>query len=479
MLDSKVLEARKNLLVVSCPHRFDENICEYTRKNLTPTDLLNLDDYLKSFKKEFPDTGFMALRQMASWLADDRIDRTLKKSEFNETPEYRQYVKTREKYLRSSLSKSKKDHVFIRGNPQILAALKAMVTHDGYLHLIGNMLIFILFSVFLEQRIGSFGLILLYSLGGLGSNFLQLPFLPMGVRLFGASGAVSAVIGAFAVYFWREKMRCWLSLGFIYNRTIFMSAWLYIGLFMLLSDVIGLVGAEDGVAHLAHLTGFLIGFIFAFMQMDLFPLKQGFLFGQEQKLYYLAKETGELEEKMALYRRIFSLNKESYYAFRGLFLYFNKEGIPLSSFAEEDVALLGNLIRDCLKYEEKGEKYFLVREILSFLPLTWDLSTFELKVGPNTLIETAERFRQEGNLVHCLRFYDMFFIEYTAHARTQEVQSEIMKIFDEVENYEPEIKEQLLETLMSYADHHPRNHFTTHLRHLSHRVHQGDKRAVG
>lgn len=478
MLDSKVLEARKNLLITSCPEKFDEEVCNYTKAHLTETDLFDLEKYVKAYKKTYPKASFIELRKMVVWLADDRIDKSLRKTKLKDTPEYKNYLAAREKYLQTSLDKSKEERVFIRGNANILASLKAMMTHDGWLHLIGNMLIFTLFAVFLEQRISFFGVMLLYLLGGLGSNFLQLPFLPMGVRLYGASGAVSAAIGAFAVYFWREKMRCWMSIGFVYNRMILMPAWIYIGVFMLLSDVVGMTGASGDVAHLAHLTGFMIGFIFAYMQMDLFPLKKTFLFNQEQKLYYQAKEANHLEEKMVIFRRIYSLNRESFYAFRGLFIYFNKQGFQLTTFSKEDLTFITDVIRSCFIYQERNEKYYLAREILNLTPLHWDLSTLELKVSPDEILEGAGQFQIEGNLIQTLRFYDMFFVKFTAHAKAQEVQSEIMRIFDQIEKFDSELKLQILDTLLVYADHHPDNHFQMHLRQLIHQVQQEGKHAA-
>jgi membrane associated rhomboid family serine protease len=479
MLDSKVLDARKKLLIVSCSAKFEEAICDHAKAHLTETDLFDLTSYVKAFQKSNPNVSFLEVRKMVAWMGDDRIDRKLRNTEYKDAPEYSNYLEARDRYLKTSLAKSKEDQVFIRGNSKILPSLKAMATHDGWVHLIGNMLIFALFAVFLEQRIGFFGMVALYVLGGLGSNFLQLPFLPMGVRLYGASGAVSAVLGAFAVYFWREKMRCWLSMAFVYNRTILMPAWIYLGVFMLLSDVVGVFGAGSGVAHLAHLTGFMLGFIFAYMQMDLFPLKKGFLFSQEQKLYYQAKESTLLEEKMALFRRIHALNRESFYAFRALFIYFSKQGFSLSSLSKEDTAFVTEILQSCFVYHEKNDKYVLTREILNLAPLNWDLSTLKLQVTPELLISNAQIYENEGNMVQTLRLYDMYFEKFSAHAKTQEVQSKIMSLFDQIEKFDAEYKTHILDTLLIYSDHHPNNHFQTQLRQLIRQVHREEKRAAG
>ncbi len=478
MIDSRILEARKNLIIDSCSLKHKEDVCNFIKGNLKGDDLFDLKAFIKSYQKEFPKTSYMATRSLISWLSDDRIDRQLKNTDLINSSSYQEYLNTRELYLQKSLEQSKADHIFIRGNAKLIASLKALATHEGWVHLIGSMLIFSIFAVFLEQRIGFFGIILLYLLGGLGSNYLQLPFLPMGMRLFGASGAVSAVIGSFAVYFWREKMRCLMSVGFIYNRMIFLPAWLYVGFFLILSDVVGMIGSGGEVAHLAHLTGFMLGFIFAYMQMDLFPLKKSFLFAQEQKLYYETKEAKTLEEKMEIFRRIYSLNKESFYSFRGLFIYFCKQDYLLTKFTDEDLEFITEITRNCFLYSERNEKQDIVREILGMIPLTWNLSTLDLRIGPDEIIQRAEQFRLEGDLMQALRFYDMFFAKFAIHPHAQEINSEVMKIFDQVEKFDLEIKTQVLDALLIYADNHPDNHFQTQIRQLIHQVHREEKSAA-
>jgi membrane associated rhomboid family serine protease len=479
MMDSKILEARKNLIIASCTGRFEAESCDYVKAHLQTVDLFDLQNFFKDYRKQFPNASFFENRKLLAWLDDDRLDRKLKSTGATNLPEYDAYLVARETYLQKSLQASKEDHIFIRGNATLVAGLKAMFTHQGWVHLIGNMVIFALFAAFVEQRIGLLGMVVLYMLGGLGSNFLQLPFLPMGVRLFGASGAVSAVIGAFAVYFWREKMRCLLNVGFVFNRMITMPSWMYIGVFMVFSDVVGAMGAGGGVAHMAHLTGFLIGFIFAFMQMDLFPLKKSFLFAQEEALYYEAKEIEILDEKMAIFRRIYALNRESFYAFRGLFVYFHKQGLLLSTFNKEDLDFVKEILHTCFHYSDhKNEKYVLSREILGLVPLMWNIVELELKVTPEEIIERAEEFYGVGDLIQTLRYYDLFFTSFAAHPRAQDLQAHIMRIFDDIEKFDHDIKIQILDTLLAYLDHHPDTHFQTQIRQLIHQIHREEKNAA-
>jgi hypothetical protein len=287
------------------------------------------------------------------------------------------------------------------------------------------------------------------------------------------------VIGAFTVYFWRERMRCFMTLAFFYNRVILMPAWLYIGFFVVASDVIGMMSTGSSVAHLAHLGGLLFGAMFAYVQSDLFPLKKTFLFLHEQKLYYQAKELDLLEEKLAVLQRIYSVNKESFYSFRALFIYFCKKNFQLSSFKKEDTEFISKLITGCFAYQEKNEKLQFAQEIVGLVPLSWNMAAMDLHLTAEMILSRAEFFRGAGDYIQTLRLYDLFFAKFAVDTRAQEVQADIMKIFDLIERYEAEPKAHVLEALLAYADHHPENHFQTQIRQLIHQVHREEKNAAG
>ena len=123
----------------------------------------------------------------------------------------------------------------------------AVITHIfGHLnagHLFVNMLVLFFFGPELETRIGSKRFVLLFLAGGVLAGVAQVSISESGV--IGASGAILAVFGCLAVL--NPRMRVYLF--FLLPIELWMVA-----LFYAWYDIVFL-GAETGIAHLAHLIG--------------------------------------------------------------------------------------------------------------------------------------------------------------------------------------------------------------------------------
>ena len=127
--------------------------------------------------------------------------------------------------------------------------------HGGLLHLAGNMLFLWVFGPSVEDRFGRLGFLLLY----LGSALIagSLHALVEDAPAIGASGAIAGVTGAFLVLFPRTTIRCFTLLGV---GVIGSPAWWVVG-FAIAWDIFSQgLGARTGIAHAAHLGGYLTGF---------------------------------------------------------------------------------------------------------------------------------------------------------------------------------------------------------------------------
>ncbi len=132
-----------------------------------------------------------------------------------------------------------------------------MFLHGGFLHLAFNMLMLFFFGPAVEDRMGGQKFAAYYLVAGLGGAILSFGLMlttPVAM-VYGASGAVFGVALAFAMY-WPDAP--------VYVFPIPMpikAKWLVIFL-ATLSLVSAILGARDGIGHLAHLGGFLFGFLF-------------------------------------------------------------------------------------------------------------------------------------------------------------------------------------------------------------------------
>jgi membrane associated rhomboid family serine protease len=132
-----------------------------------------------------------------------------------------------------------------------------MFLHGGFIHLLFNMLALYFFGPRLEVRLGGGRFLGLYFASGIMGAALSFVFTPQ-AYIVGASGAVFGVLLAYARYWPRHTVLIW---GILPVE----ARWLVIG-FTVLSLASGFrgvaTGAGDGVAHFAHLGGFLGGYLY-------------------------------------------------------------------------------------------------------------------------------------------------------------------------------------------------------------------------
>jgi len=147
-----------------------------------------------------------------------------------------------------------------------LTLFSSMFMHAGWLHLIGNMLYLWIFGDNVEDRFGHIKFTIFYLLCGLVATFAQLVFsLGSNVPNLGASGAIAGVLGAYLLLFPRGKIKVLQGQGVIQ-----VPALIVIGLWFVLQFFSGLGSITDaaqtgGVAYMAHIGGFVAGFVLTFL----------------------------------------------------------------------------------------------------------------------------------------------------------------------------------------------------------------------
>jgi len=153
------------------------------------------------------------------------------------------------------------DHGFRASDPSALDLLSAMFMHAGLPHLVGNMLFLWIYGDNVEHRLGRRGFLIAY-LGTGAVSTLAYAILAHGggAPLIGASGAISGVLGLYALMFPGNRVRLLIFLFPILVRTVMVPAWIVLGLYLLLDNVVPLLmGAGGNVAYGAHVGGFVAG----------------------------------------------------------------------------------------------------------------------------------------------------------------------------------------------------------------------------
>lgn len=138
----------------------------------------------------------------------------------------------------------------------------SMFMHSGLMHLGGNMLYLWIYGNNVEDYFGHTRFLLFYLVGGIAAVALHIAFSPSSpIPLIGASGAISAILGAYFVLW--PRARVLVLIFFFFITTMWLPASVVLGFYFIMqvfNAVVGLGGASGGgVAWFAHLGGFAFG----------------------------------------------------------------------------------------------------------------------------------------------------------------------------------------------------------------------------
>jgi len=142
--------------------------------------------------------------------------------------------------------------------------LTSLFIHGGWFHILGNMWFLWIFGDNVEDRMGHGRFLVFYLLCGVLAGMAHMLTNPSStIPAFGASGAISGVLGAYLLFFPRARVLVLFPifiwpLFFVLPASLFLGIWFVIqffsGTFSLLSPKMG-----GGVAWWAHIGGFISG----------------------------------------------------------------------------------------------------------------------------------------------------------------------------------------------------------------------------
>jgi hypothetical protein len=160
---------------------------------------------------------------------------------------------------------------------QLYTLLTSMFMHAEWLHLLGNMLYLYIFGDNVEDVFGHGSYLIFYMISGVVASFTHIAsillapeisnligvpqMLDLAIGVVGASGAISAVLGAYLVLYPTARILTIVFYGWIIivplPAIFFLGFWFLMQWFFAFFDVTG------GVAYWAHIGGFVAGMILA------------------------------------------------------------------------------------------------------------------------------------------------------------------------------------------------------------------------
>jgi membrane associated rhomboid family serine protease len=178
-------------------------------------------------------------------------------------------------YAQAKTSSIDEKYAFVPAHPSVISYLTANFLHGGWMHLIGNMWFLWLAGFVLEDVWGRWLYSAFYLIAGAAALQIH-AWANAGstVATIGASGAVAALMGAFLVRFPKMKIEMlwvlWFSMfklmrtGNPFRYIVFnASAYWLLPLWLGIEVFSGALFGADGVAHWAHVGGFVFGALVA------------------------------------------------------------------------------------------------------------------------------------------------------------------------------------------------------------------------
>lgn len=150
--------------------------------------------------------------------------------------------------------------------PFALTPLTATLLHGGWAHIGFNLLMLIYCGRQVEGVLGGMRLLILYVLGAYGAALAQYLSDPTSsAPMIGASGAISAVIGTYALMFGRNQVK---SIGPVPALAV-RALWLA-GAWFVLQWGVGFIsgGTATPIAVAAHIGGFLTGLVLMYPLLE-------------------------------------------------------------------------------------------------------------------------------------------------------------------------------------------------------------------
>ena len=152
--------------------------------------------------------------------------------------------------------------------------ITSMFLHGGIFHLLGNMFFLWIFGDNLEDLLGYDLFLVFYLVCGIGAGAVH-SLMNMGSEIpaIGASGAISGVMGAYLFFYPKVRINVLLI-----SRIVPVPAFLLLGCWFVMQLIFGAlahyVGEVYNIAFFAHIGGFVIGGIFAWLYKQFYKTKK-------------------------------------------------------------------------------------------------------------------------------------------------------------------------------------------------------------
>ena len=157
---------------------------------------------------------------------------------------------------------------YVMRGERLFTLFTSMFMHGGLVHIFGNMLYLFIFGDNVEDRFGHPKYLVIYMFFGIVAGLTHSWFsvqsggYEASMPAVGASGAISGVLGAYALLYPNARIVTLVFFGY-FGRVIRVPSIFFLGFWFVYQFLGSLVDPFGGVAYWAHIGGFIIGLLVA------------------------------------------------------------------------------------------------------------------------------------------------------------------------------------------------------------------------
>lgn len=350
---------------------------------------------------------------------------------------YPLYRKAVSLYRKNLVQVCAAERCLVRGNINATSLAFSQLRHSGIMHLFSNLVVFLIFGIYVEQRTSRLVYLATILIGGTVGMGVHAAFFGSGDTIaLGGSANVSAVMGMFLVFFYHCRMQflVWLPRKAYLGTRFFADVKYCFPLLFIVSDISG--GFDSGfsavvsgrVAHFAHLSGLLVGALIAGLVVLVRRLPRPFIYEAEMGDMMELEKSRDMAHILQRATDMIKVNPDNVHAMEvgvGTFLRWAKVGeaernAPLFHTGRQ--FLIDHLQMICAVNANKGEMRYACK-ILSQIPLYMPYRIYLGNLGQVNALRLGDFALSQGHPMLALRLYDFFLTRYPLSVKVHSVES--------------------------------------------------------
>ncbi len=299
--------------------------------------------------------------------------------------------------------------------------IQAAFTHSSWEHLLSNLLILILFGIWVEQAVGFAETLLIFIIGSYFGLSLEI-YLNHPPAVLGASAGIMALMGAFYVLFFRAELTFYI----LFWKVHIPCKWIFPCLFF--ADDLLQIGnqQQNGVAHWAHFGGMLVGFVLGWLFRKQMNLSSQELFPDELILLRKLERNQNDKESFFLFSELISFNPRHYIAFQLILNKIKNKQVTLKNISI--ISKFENNLKFFMTYLMKRRPIDEMLQILSLFPDNVSLSHCLLETPLSQVLFLADQIAKKEKYSVAQRLYQLALNKNPTHEQIYRINAALKYI---------------------------------------------------